>query len=89
MYLYSADVIVETTARFLMLFCALKSLLYRFELSLILNLANLFFRYGIECLFRYYSYGLERKFKTELYRDFQEEAMRDYKSGKIYPKMIA
>ena len=40
------------------------------------------YRYGIECLFRYYSYGLERKFKKELYRDFEEEVLRDYENGK-------
>lgn len=39
-------------------------------------------RYGIECLFRYYSYGLERKFKKDLYKDFEEEVLRDYHNGK-------
>ena len=29
------------------------------------------YRYGLECLFRFYSYGLERKFRPELYKDFQ------------------
>ena len=29
------------------------------------------YRYGLECLFRFYSYGLERKFRPDLYRDFQ------------------
>lgn len=40
-----------------------------------------FFRYGLECLFRFYSYGLEKRFKPNLYQDFQEETMRDYESG--------
>ena len=33
-------------------------------------------RYGIECLFRYYSYGLERKFRPELYKDFMNETIK-------------
>ena len=33
-------------------------------------------RYGIECLFRYYSYGLERKFRPELYKDFMTETIK-------------
>ncbi len=28
------------------------------------------YRYGIECLFRFYSYGLERKFGMPLFKDF-------------------
>ena len=43
-------------------------------------------RYGIECLFRYYSYGLERKFKKDLYRDFEEEVLRDYHNGEFVEK---
>lgn len=39
-------------------------------------------RYGLECLFRYYSYGLEKKFRPELYKDFQTETMNDYENGK-------
>ena len=41
----------------------------------------LFVRYGLECLFRFYSYGLERKFKTELFKDFQAETIRDHDLG--------
>ena len=41
-------------------------------------------RYGLECLFRFYSYGLERKFRPDLYRDFQTETMRDCDSGQLY-----
>ena len=42
------------------------------------------FRYGLECLFRFYSYGLEKKFRPDLYRDFQAETMRDCESGQLY-----
>jgi len=37
------------------------------------------YMYGLECLFRFYSYGLEAKFKPELYRDFEEVTLREYK----------
>ena len=38
-------------------------------------------RYGVECMFRYYSYGLEKRFRTDLFKDFQEEVIRDYENG--------
>ena len=38
-------------------------------------------RYGLECLFRFYSYGLEKKFKADLFKDFQTETMRDHDLG--------
>lgn len=38
-------------------------------------------RYGLECLFRYYSYGLERRFRLDLFKDFQEETLRDFEKG--------
>ena len=41
-------------------------------------------RYGLECLFRFYSYGLEKKFRQDIYRDFEEETLSDYKSGNLY-----
>lgn len=41
------------------------------------------YRYGLECLFRYYSYGLERKFRPQLYKDFQIETISDYESGEF------
>ncbi len=34
------------------------------------------YHYGIECLFRFYSYGLENKFRLELYREFEEATLR-------------
>ena len=38
-------------------------------------------RYGVECLFRYYSYGLEMKFRKEVFDDFQEQTLLDCKNG--------
>jgi hypothetical protein len=35
--------------------------------------------YGLECLFRFYSYGLEAKFKPELYKDFEQVTLREFK----------
>ena len=52
-------------------------------------------RYGVECMFRYYSYGLEKRFRTDLFKDFQEEVIRDYENGMsshyknlIYKKLV-
>lgn len=39
-------------------------------------------RYGLECLFRYYSYGLEKKFRPDIFKDFQEETIKDYEAGR-------
>lgn len=38
-------------------------------------------RYGLECLFRFYSYGLEKKFRPEVFKDFQQLTMEDYNLG--------
>jgi len=38
----------------------------------------------LECLFRFYSYGLETKFRPQLYKDFETETLKDYKSGDLY-----
>lgn len=46
------------------------------------------FRYGLECLFRYYSYGLERKFRPELYKDFQAETIRDHENGNLFTYIL-
>lgn len=51
--------------------------------NFIRNISFLFHRYGLECLFRFYSYGLEKKFRQEIFKDFQEETKKDYESGKI------
>ena len=42
------------------------------------------YRYGLECLFRYFSYGLEKYFRGHLYQVFQEETIRDYETGQLY-----
>ena len=55
-----------------------------FPMRLILCLIN---RYGVECLFRYYSYGLEKRFRADLFKDFQEDVIRDYESGR-YPQIM-
>lgn len=39
------------------------------------------FRYGIESLFRFYSYGLEKKLRPQLYHDFMDAVMSDLKRG--------
>ena len=41
-------------------------------------------RYGLECLFRFYSYGLEKKFRVAVFDDFQEETLRDHDVGFLY-----
>ena len=41
-------------------------------------------RYGLECLFRFFSYGLEAKFRPELYKDFQTETLKDCQVGQLY-----
>lgn len=40
--------------------------------------------YGLECLFRLFSYGLERKWREHLFRDFQNVALWDYRTGHVY-----
>lgn len=51
--------------------------------SLVPSLLILLFsyRYGIESLFRFYSYGLEKRFRPQLYKDFQDEVVADIKRG--------
>jgi la-related protein 1 len=39
------------------------------------------YRYGLECLFRFYSYGLEKQFRSPLFQEFQDETLRDWESG--------
>ena len=53
-----------------------------FSLKSVLTMS--LFRYGLECLFRFYSYGLERKFRPDLYRDFQQETLKDCEAGQLY-----
>lgn len=33
-------------------------------------------QYGMECLFRFYSYGLEKSFSADLYRDFEDTTLK-------------
>ncbi|PIO76464.1 la domain protein [Teladorsagia circumcincta] len=42
------------------------------------------FRYGIEALFRFYSYGLEKKFRPEIYKNFVKDCIADVKNGQLY-----
>ncbi|KAL7670545.1 hypothetical protein ACOME3_005480 [Neoechinorhynchus agilis] len=42
------------------------------------------YRYGLECLFRFYSYGLERQFRDDVYRDFETLTLRDYDDDHLY-----
>lgn len=46
-------------------------------------------RYGVECLFRYYSYGLEKKFRKEVFDDFQEQTLSDYKNGQSWRSLAS
>ena len=39
------------------------------------------YQYGMECLFRFFSYGLEKAFEPELYRDFEATTLQDYQSN--------
>jgi len=41
-------------------------------------------RYGLECLFRFFSYGLETRFRPHLFKDFEIETLRDYEKGELY-----
>ncbi|CAF5107919.1 unnamed protein product [Rotaria magnacalcarata] len=42
------------------------------------------FSYGVECLFRFYTYGLENNFRQHVFEDFQQETLRDYEAGQLY-----
>ena len=39
------------------------------------------YNYGLECLFRFYSYGLEKKFKPEMYSEFEAMTVRVRERG--------
>ena len=38
----------------------------------------------MECLFRFYSYGLEKRFRRAVFDDFQELTLKDYDNGHLY-----
>eukprot|EP00959_Pyramimonas_sp_CCMP1952_P225812 4721972-Pyramimonas_sp.AAC.1 len=46
--------------------------------------AKMKYFYGMECLFRFYSYGLEKRFRMDLYREFEEVALREYHTNNLY-----
>lgn len=48
------------------------------------NCFQIYDRYGLECLFRFYSYGLEKRYRKELFEDFQELTLADYERGHLY-----
>ena len=39
------------------------------------------YRYGLECVFRFYSYGLEVKWRSHLFDDFQDLVAYDCRRG--------
>ncbi len=42
------------------------------------------YKYGQECLFRFYSYGLEIRFDQQLYEEFEECTLNDYRQQSLY-----
>ena len=45
---------------------------------------SFYIRYGLECLFRFYSYGLETKFRPHVFECFQRDTLADCKDGHLY-----
>ncbi len=39
------------------------------------------FSYGMECLYRFYSYGLEKYFRRGPFEDFTKYVLEDFKNG--------
>eukprot|EP00245_Coleochaete_scutata_P004533 TRINITY_DN17244_c0_g3_i1.p1 TRINITY_DN17244_c0_g3~~TRINITY_DN17244_c0_g3_i1.p1 ORF type:complete len:169 (+),score=50.19 TRINITY_DN17244_c0_g3_i1:42-509(+) len=47
--------------------------------------ANAKYNYGMECLFRFFSYGLEHSFQADLYKDFEDLTLQEYEQrGNLY-----
>ncbi|GKE36319.1 hypothetical protein Tco_1459724, partial [Tanacetum coccineum] len=42
------------------------------------------YNYGMECLFRFYSYDLEKEFREDVYRDFEQLTLDFYNKGNLY-----
>lgn len=42
------------------------------------------YHYGIECLFRFFSYGLEARWRPAVYHDFQALTLADHERGSLY-----
>lgn len=34
------------------------------------------YKYGMECLFRFFSYGLEKTFRLDVYQDFEDTTLK-------------
>ncbi len=41
------------------------------------------YQYGMECLFRFYSYGLEKQFSEQLFRDFEATTLQAHPLSSI------
>ncbi|CAF1611570.1 unnamed protein product [Rotaria sordida] len=51
------------------------------------------YRYGVECLFRFYTYGLEKHFRQHVFEDFQQETLCDHEAdfrvdGASFPRQF-
>ncbi|CAF1396506.1 unnamed protein product [Rotaria sordida] len=42
------------------------------------------YRYDVEYLFRFYTYGIEKHFHQHVFEDFQQETLCDHEAGQLY-----
>ncbi|CAF1460419.1 unnamed protein product [Rotaria sordida] len=42
------------------------------------------YKYGVECLFRFYTYDLEKHFRQHGFEDFQQETLCDHEADQLY-----